>query len=305
MSVKGTVRKQSEGTDFTRYVGFIEIDKILAVNPTLEQKQKLLGIEAKDDDEDLVYISEDEDGNKKVRVEFYYSTMREELGVRRYIVTLTNKTRENKEGTKCQIISSTGTCTWVPYIEGTKKPDMDVLPEWFTHFTDKDKKVIGEKTVRVALEGEEILYTFVRNLLNIKWYMPDAELVYSTKKLFAGNIGEIKADVINEEITKRITGLLQVETSTDGEKQYEKLFGKMFLDYGMLKHINNGCKFPSDREKKQWAKFKKEIEGEYGAKGYYILGSAIEYNKEDDVAASGSTMVKEKKEPVAADNDDY
>jgi len=300
MGAKGTVQEERVFSDFKRHVGLVEINKIVALNPTISERNKLYGKEDGDDDKEIEYVSETDEGDAKLHLDFYYTTTNEELGVKRHRITLIDREKKNKDGNKVQVINQLGNTSWVPLMEDGK-PDVSVLLDWFTQFTEKDTgKVLGKKDVRVAIEGEELLFTFLRALFKFNMSHPDADIRYDYKKMFKGNVKELKNDVFNEEITKPFIGLLMVETSEDGEKQYEKLFGKAFFKGGMMKFINNGAKFASDWDKKEWKRFTEAITGEYGAKGFYILEQAREYNKEDDLAASNTT-----KKEVEADSSDY
>lgn len=272
--VKGELKETVEGVEFTKHVGFLEIEDVVAINPTLEERAKLFNTEVKDDAKEIEYISTDEEGNTKLRLDFYYSNS--EVGIKRYSVTLINKERRNKNQDKYQYISSIGTTSWAE--------DESGLPEWFKKFTDKEGAVLGDKEIRVALEGEELLFIFLRAFFSgYKDNDPEKSITFNYKKLFAGDYREIRGDVFSG-AGRPFVGLLQVETSDDGTKKYEKLFGKAFLPKGYVEKIANNS-FRNEYEKKQYDKFLKELKGEYGARGFYTLSPVHIYNSEEDTVA--------------------
>jgi hypothetical protein len=284
MSVKGKTRN----TDFTRHVGLFEVRGVVALNPTLEEKASIYGSEVGEEATELEYISDDKEGYQRARFDFYFGTY-PNVGIKRHSILMTNKQRRSvkklgdDEIVKYQFINQLGQTTW--------SDDEGNLPDWFTNFTKKDKKtnsrdILGPKKVRIAIEGEELLMNFLRGLYNLADNDPSAEISYDYKEFFKGNFKELKEDVLTNVKNSPFTALLTVETSDDRLKQYEKVYGKMFLPSGILKNVNNGAKFGDDWTKKLWEKFEDEVTGEYGPRGYFTLDEVHEYDKTLDPAAS-------------------
>ena len=113
MSVKGNVRENTSSG--TKYVGFVQVE-VRAVNPTRAELNKLFGKEDADDDKEIEYTSVDQDGNDKVRLNFWL----QDTDTQKFFIygfNLINKPRKNKDGSKVQVINNTLGTTWVPFIE--------------------------------------------------------------------------------------------------------------------------------------------------------------------------------------------
>ncbi len=126
MAVKGKQREQKE---FAKkfYVGFTTV-KVVAVNPSREEINKLVGKEDSPDDKEMVYLGEDQEGNERLRLAFWLKDVKTgELYP--YSFNLTNKERRNKDNTKVQIINSTCGTTWVP-VDENGKVDESAIPNW-------------------------------------------------------------------------------------------------------------------------------------------------------------------------------
>lgn len=293
--VKGELKEiNNDVTEFQRHIGFVRVDKIVAVNPTLEERAKLFGSVPKEDAEEIVYASNDDEGNQKIRIDIFFSTT-PDVGIKRHSITMVNKERTNKEGTKNQYINQVGVCTW-PDAEGN-------LQKWFKNFTNKQNEILASKTYRKALKGEELLFTFIRALFRQRDSDVKKEISFNYKKFFAGNVKELRDDVMNTDVTQPFIGLLQVETSDDGSKKYEKLFAKAFLPSDMYERLST-LNFSSNYQKRIWEKFKKEVEEPYGAHGYYAYKLAVPYNAEEDDVANGEGKVNSDV-PVDASSSDY
>lgn len=280
--VKGEQRQQTEGGEITRYVGFT-IAKPMAVNPTKEQLNKLLGVEDKDTDKEFNYLSEDDEGNKRVRLSFWlYDEGKDKYFP--YSINLTNKEVVSKDKTKTQYVNSTCSTSWVD--------DEANLPEWFTSFTDKEtEEVTGSKKWRKAILGESELVNFVRSWLGrMNFSSVNTEVLFDTAKLFKEDYSELR-ELIDSDYDTTFIPLLGVRTDPDDkEKQYQQVYGKGFLPANFYKYILKGNKFPSGYAQKVWDKFLKEVEGEYGFKAYFELVPICEYDKSKDPAQSDETQ---------------
>ena len=308
MAVKG---KQKEQKEFVKelFVGFTTV-KVIAVNPSRSELNKLIGKEDSPEDKDIVYSGTDQEGNDRLRLAFW---LKDEKNDRMFVYSfnLTNKVRKNKDGDKCQLVNQTCTTTWAPFVDGTDKVDESVIQDWFLNFTTKEKEVLGPKKNRKALAGEEELATLLRNWLGRLDFMdPDTEVMVDTKKLFKENYKELRGlisldsdgEFDKEGIDTPFVILLGVRTDDDDStKKYQQVWGKSFLPAGFMKYINNGNKFPTDYAKKIWKKFKEEVEGDYGFNGFTKLIPITEYNEAEDI--SGTSKVGE--EAAAPQTSDY
>jgi hypothetical protein len=276
--VKGNQKQDNERK---LYVGFANV-RVAAVNPDRKELNALLGKEDSEDDKPIEYVDE-YDGTPRVRIAVW---LREE-GTNRLFVhsfNMLNKERTNKDGSKYQYINNTCSTSWA---------DEDSnLMEWFTKFTNKNKEVVGDKTFRKALVGEEELASLIRSWLGkLNFNDPDTDVTVDTKKLFKGNFKELQ-EQIDGDFDTSFVALLGVRTvepkeGEEGEtKQYQAVYGKSFLPGQFIKYINNDLKFPTDYTKKVWSKFSDEVTGEYGANFYYEFEPLAEYDKSRDLSAS-------------------
>ena len=208
------------------------------------------------------------------------------------------KDYENTGRIKYEWINSTGNTSWAF--------DESELKDRFTNFVDKNGDIIknGEKTYRKALVGEGELFTFINAWLGDKirkrWTIWSHDV--DVNQLFKGNFSSLKSE-INGEYAGQFVGMFYVETSEDGDKHYQKLFGKSFLRADYMKHINNGGKFPDEYSKKNWKYFTKQVESpdniEYALSGFYEYTPIRKYNPEEDIATSS------KAKNVTPVNDSY
>lgn len=300
MAVKG---KQKEQKEFVKelFVGFAPV-KVVAINPNRDEVNKLTGREATDDDKELVYLGNDQEGNDRLRLAFWL----EDLTTGKLFVhsfNLTNKERKNKDADKVQLINSTCSTTWAPFIKKgddvTDKVNESVIQDWFLNFTDKEKTILGPKKWRKALAGEEELATLLRSWLGrMSWMDPETEVMVDTKKLFKENYKELRELISldhegkfsDEGYDTSFVALLGVRTDEDDNtKKYQQVWQKSFLPASFMKYINNGNKFPSDYAKKIWKKFLEEVEGDYGFDGFTELKPLTEYDATKDISGGAKT----------------
>lgn len=315
--VKG---KQRESKEFTKelFTGFTVV-KVVAVNPTKEELNNLIGKEGHPDDKEILYLGEDKDNNKRLRLAFWLQDIKsKKLYVHSF--SITNKERRNKDNTKVQLINSACTTTWAPLVVSesgitTDKVQDNLLPSWFTNFVDKEGNIKGVKKWRKAFMGEEELATILKSWLGrLHFSDPETEVSIDIGKLFKENYKELRSVISLDEsgeFTKEgydspFVCLLGVKTDEDDpSKKYQQVWGKGFLPASFMKNINNGGengpKFASDYDKKLWASFKKDVEGEYGFNCYYELMPISSYDEKKDILAGKKT----KQEVPAPDSSDY
>lgn len=325
MAVKGRQKEQKEFTN-KLFVGFTAV-KVIAVNPTREELNKILGKEDSQEDKAITYLGSDQEGNDRMRILFVLKDDKNEK-IFFHSFNLTNKVRKNKEGDKCQIVNSTCSTSWAPFIKAldkkgkaildengketyTEKVNAELIQDWFANFTNKEKEVLGPKKWREALSGEEELVTLLRSWLGRLDFMdPETEVFVDTAKLFKENFKELRELISLDESGNFTDGgldtpfvvLLGVRTDEDdATKKYQQIWGKAFLPAGFMKYINNDMKFPTDYSKKIFKKFKEEVEGDYGFNGYTELVPLIEYDEAKDIAGSATTG----KEIAAPTSGDY
>lgn len=279
--IKGT-QKTDTLTEKKFYTGFTSV-RVAAINPTRAELNKLLDKESGENEKEFVYSDTDKEGNDRTRLTFWLKDENMENKYWIYSFFLTNKTRTSKDGLKTQYINNVCTTSWVDVPEN--------LDDWFTKFLDKDKNEVGVKEYREALSGEDELAILLRSWLGrMTWSDPETSVFLDVKALIKEDFTEIRS-LIESDYDSSFVVLLGVRTDeNDPSKQYQQIYGKAFLPGGFINYINKGMKFPTPYSQKAWAKFEKDVEGEYGFKSYFELVPIKEYNKEDDVAAAGSTL---------------
>ncbi len=330
MAVKG---KQKEQKEFSKElsVGLTAV-KVIAINPTREELNKILGKEDSPEDKSITYAGSDQEGHDRMRILFVLKDDKNDK-IFFHSFNLTDKVRKNKEGDKCQIVNSTCSTSWAPLIPAvdkkgktmldddgktvyTDKVNDSLIQDWFANFTTKEKdgeekKVLGPKKWRPALSGEEELVTLLRSWLGRLDFMdPETEVFVDTAKLFKEDFRELRELISLDEEGNFTAGgldqpfvvLLGVRTDEeDSTKKYQQIWGKSFLPAGFMKYINNGLKFPTPYSTKIWKKFKDEVEGEYGFNGYTELVPITEYDEQKDIAGTEKTG----KEIPAPQTSDY
>lgn len=275
--VKGNQREQVQTANpAAKYVGLTAVT-VKAVNPTRSELNKLLGKEDGDDQTEIQYLSQDKEGNDRVRLSFWLHDAKTD----KYFIhsfNLTKKERTSRDGSKSQYINSTASVAWA---------DSDSnLATWFTNFLDRSKNDIGEKTYRKAYLGEEELSALVRAWLGrMIWNDPNTSVMIDTDTLIEGDYSELRA-LIGSGYDTPFTILLGVRTDeNDSDKHYQQIYPKAFLPEKFVEYIEKGFKFPNDYTRRTWKRFESEVSGEYGFDSFFKLEAIQEYNKDEDVAS--------------------
>lgn len=290
MSVKG--KQKQEQSEFKKelFVGFTSV-RVVAINPSREEINKLLGKEGSEDDKPLEYLTQDQEGNERLRLTFWlHDEQRKKYFVHSF--NLTNKERTNKDKDKVQIINSTCSTTWVPYVGASNEADKSFIPGWFKSFTDKEKNEIGKKKWRKALSGEEELANLMRAWLGrLNWNDVDTEVQVDCEKLFKEKYQELRG-LINGDYDTPFVVLLGVRTDeNDSTKKYQQVYGKSFLPNSFMKNINKEMKGSNDYVKKIWKRFEDEVMGDYGFDAYFELVPLTEYDETKDIAGAPTARV--------------
>jgi len=277
--------KGKSSQELSKFIGLAEV-QVKAVNPTRKQINEILEIDDKEDDKEVEYLSEDQDGNKRVRLSFWLR----EVKTGRYFVQnifILDKESVSKAGNK-QYVNSTCDTFFCDSEEN--------LPLWFTHFTVKDDetndyKVIGKKDYRLALVGESELCSLLKVWLgNIRsWRDPSTYVSVDVKRLLRSDFSELR-EIIGSGYDTSFTVLLGVRTDTDDPtKQYQEIYKRMYLPKGFLTYIEKG-KFPNDYNKNLWKKFEEEVTGERGFRAHFELVPMKRYDPSEDPALQGSQV---------------
>jgi len=287
MSVGGKKREIQNFEVAPKYVGLVS-GKVIAVNPSAEEYAEMTGNDVKEEDKRFEYLGESKEGNTYLRVDFWLQETKErtrESGDKvnelfKITFFLENKKRENKDATKTQYINTVGVTSWAD--------DPNHLPEWFR-----------QRDYRVAYQGEEEFYTFLRMWLsNLDYRDPDTTLELDWKKLMKGNIREIREQLTGEWASEVVVmATITVKETEDGLKEYQKVYTGGFLAPYALKFFRTvdftnpdnvvRLKNKKPRDLKSFEKFILDItHGEYGCRDFYYLKEAIPYSSDMNFAAS-------------------
>jgi len=277
----GGKKRENNSGDFSKRVGLFTA-KVLAINPTEEEYKEKLGMELKEDSRATEYLGESEDGNVKLRLDVWLQHVNTE---NKYKVSffLENKEKENKDMTKKQYINSVGVCSWAD--------DPNNLPDWFK-----------ERPYRVAMVGEEELYSFLQSWLNqLDYRSAETVLEIDWKKLMKGNVRELKDQIDGEWSGNFVPLATIVIKEKDGEvKEYQSIYNKKFLPEYSLKQfrlIDYDSKETLDKieakkmkDRKPHERFALEVHSEYGCKDFFILKDIKDYDPADTIAATNDVI---------------
>lgn len=280
-TIGGKKRESAQQTEYAKKVGLFEAN-VIAINPTPEEYNDVLGIQLQDGSKATEYLGESNDKNKTLRVDFWLEEVKSKDKFK-LTFFLEDRVKENKDATKKQYINNIGTCSWAA--------DPNDLPTWFT-----------SRDYRVAFIGEEEFYNFVRTWLgNLDYRDASTTLQLDWKSLMKGNMKDLKAQLGGEYATT-VVALATIKTvEKEGEtKEYQGVYNKAFLPSYNLKQfrlidynradILSGLKQKKTKDLKPHERFVLNVTGEYGCKDFYILKDMKEYNANDNLVASDSVI---------------
>jgi len=278
----GSKKEKSQSQEFTKKVGLFSA-KVLAINPTIEEYNDLLGIELKEDSKVTEYLSKNQDGNTKLRVDIWLEEIKNKDRFK-LVFFLEDKERVNKDGTKKQYINNIGVCSW--------STDPNDLPDW----------VAKGRECRVAYLGEEDLYNFLRTWLSeVDYKDTENVLMMDWKKMMKGNLKDLK-DQVDGAYCTNIGALATIKTVIKDEetKEYQGVYNKAFMYESALKNFKlvdfsqsksiESLRSKKSKDLKPYERFVLNVTGEYGCKDYYILKDLKDYNPDDNLVASDDVI---------------
>lgn len=191
----------------------VENFKVIAVNPTKEELEKIYGREITFTPE-YVNTTEVEDGDGKrtvdqIRVDFYLSNEDDSITTKAQFYI--GKTHHKSQTGKFKVINDYGKTTWLEKdsIQSGTVPD--------------NMKWYETSGIKVALRGEEEMIGFLANLLNLPFDLSklednsDAHARISKEewaKIFAGDVNLLRG--IIESTNNKVGVVLGVKTKQDG-----------------------------------------------------------------------------------------
>ena len=226
----GTETKETQG-GVKLMTGLVPM-MVVAVNPSKKELEQIYG---RDLEKEPEYISADEAGVKKLRVDFIMKTViNDKLGCNEEIITkvpffLEDKPAYTSDGSKVYMLNLYGENACIP-VEDAKKNTLPDNMQWYN--TTK---------MRPAYRGEIELVGFLKQYLGIPnrafkdKVIPDvskAEIqLEKIKNYFNGDIKEF-VSVVNLRKPTNIILLAGGVRTTDDNKQYQAWYLKKPLKYG-------------------------------------------------------------------------
>lgn len=293
MAVKGNQRVQA---DYQRKVGFDEME-IVAFNPTKEELESLLNIPDMKEPTYLGLYQNPDDGKEfpKTTVSVWLKG-KVSQGLFNVRFSIINKERWNKDATKKQFINDVGDTAW--------GADENWLRSMATNMELKEGtrnfyKGFTTREFRPALSGEDKLYDFLQKFTNIDTRDLANQITLETKRLFKGDFSELQELLITEYGSNTLCGCATVRvvpnTDTDAPagsfKEYQSVYDE-FLPGSYIRYFQPGVKSRPDYVTKYIA----NMEGEYGAKDFYVIGPIKDYVSDENPA------VKELQRTAAVQN---
>lgn len=231
-------KESTEGGEFKRYIGVAPV-RVLAVNPTKSEQEKLYNTTLDKDPEYVGNVNVNGKDVQNVRISFVVKTDEEKCGIdmtTNVTFFLQNAPRMGSQSGKYQIIDKYGRTAWATE-EDIKAKQIPVYSNGKPANIDAD--------YRQAYVGEEELTNFIKNYLNIpnvqkyvdgEWKLVDnpSECEARLDKIadyFKGNFAELKS-IISLQPNNKIKVMFGVRTSEDG-KEYQAVYTRMTLKNGV------------------------------------------------------------------------
>jgi hypothetical protein len=246
MSVFGKSRESGDSPSARKFYTGVENFKVLAVNPTKEELEKLWGREIEFTPE---YVSKntvsDGDGEREIdqiRLDFYLTNEDESISAKHQFYI--GRSHHKSQSGKLRVINAYGATAWLEE-DDIKAGTTSASMSWFDT-TD----------MRVALRGEEELIGFLVNLLNLPWDLSkvsDKTEAYAQlskedwSKVFKEDMTLLKSiiDSTNNKVgialgvkTKADGGLIQTTFNKSTVRQYVKSQTKANKFQYLLRDIN-------------------------------------------------------------------
>ena len=242
--------KVEETPIYKNYIGWANT-KVLAVNPTMEERNNLLGINSEKIPE---YTGTDENGVKFAKVTFYVQPLDTEGNPIGSIVDATffirDSYRYNRDKTKVQVIDKYGYSGWATQEECKNHAQL--------------KSGVGNNLrittdYRPAYQGEIALIEFIKAYLNIKEHITyengqwvinkkelpeDCECAVEVKTFFTNNFAEIKdvPKLMPENTLKMVYGVRTTDKGT-----YQTVYTNV-VARANSRNVNNIIKDITDRK---------------------------------------------------------
>ena len=254
-------QKESVSRNNVLEVGIFNAN-VVTVNPSKKEFSDMLGIPEDHEKPEFSYTKQNDNGKNTVTINIWTKdTESGKLRSTRFYLTEDNYESKNTPG-NFQWINSVGQCSWAKNEEG--------LQSWF----------VENKSVRKSYQGEEELHEFMRNWLSELLKDPTAEILLDTKKLFTGDVSEIKEAITRfpQETLCQMATIRDVSTP-EGIKQYQGVYNKKALPGYFYQHIKRDGFVKGSI----WDKFVKKVQDpQYPLKDKYSIKTVHAFTPEID-----------------------
>lgn len=300
--------KRSEGSGKKLWTGFFS-GKVVAVNPTKEERADIIGYELDSDAEDIKYDGKNDKDEDFAQIVFLLQSEGPSPKYFEARFRLVDKPLVSEKSGKAQWVNQTTGSTWVD--------EEANLPDWFTHFQDKGKKNTADKFYREAIQGEANLYVFLRAWLGkVSFFDVDTNVLIDKARLFR-NVDKYVADEYQPLIdaqkaydkeTNRdekaalgkdllvgtgpgpvCLATVYTKDTEEGTKMYQNLYQE-FLGGFNLKKINLAISSGNWMNDDKMKKFYEQIKGEHGCKDAYTLTQLQEFKPDDHQQSNDGTF---------------
>lgn len=273
--------KQREYTETVKKIG-IAAFKLVGISPDLEGIKAIYPNSTNDKEPNYLMDKSDDKGDYTLSNIVLYLADAETGVINKTNILLSSRERISKDG-KYQYINTIGNTVWAKNKEELEALATTSNPK--TGFRTYVQNFL-KRDYRIALNGEEAIYEFILKLTSLDTRDPEAELIYSTKKLLGGNFSELQKDLLSpnfkdntvvstyEIISKKIVAHQEESTdSTTGEvtttmipeswKHYQGIYNK-FLFGSYLNAFNPG-KTTYPKQVQEWID---QLTGANGSKNF-------------------------------------
>ena len=267
--------------------------RVLGINPTASELNKILGKEAKEGDKEPEYLYT-KDEKDHVRIVFWVEDVLSKW-----------KTKIEFDIINEEASTKSGNPIWINQLGDNAKVTKENLQKWFIEFhkSKEDKTIIGEKNYKRALVNEAQLYEFMRAWMSgksttnqkINWYAPTTDIFLDRKKLFRGNVSELTDQLKaseEENITTTVVCAAWVDSyDKDGEiKHAQKVWLYKFVPGYLMSKINLCMQSDSWDSSADTKKIKDALVGEYGIKKGFRLQSLAPFDPNEHMEAGTETI---------------
>lgn len=291
MAIIGTKRESGEFVEQIKYVGLFE-GRVVAINPTPEEYEKLTGIAPKEDSKEFDYLGESRDGNTYLRINVWLEDIQEreeenETVNKKFKVSfyLEDKIREARDSGRTQYINVAGKVAWAD--------DENKLGEWFK-----------KRSYREAHVGEEQLYKFLRMWLRgLDFDGENINVSLDWRRLMRGNVSELR-EQMGGEYERNVVALATIETNDKaGEiREYQKVYNGSFAPAGSIKFfklldfdspemLSKLANKPPLKRKPHESFVLDVTRSDYGCRDFYILKELKLYDpKENEMSSTNAVL---------------